>query len=159
MLRYTQELERSEEELKMEQEELKASNEEIEGSKEEVEEKTEALEEQNAQMQQQSEDLTESKRLIEEKANEVERASKYKAEFLANMSHELRTPLNSLLILAKLLAANEEGNLTDEQIEEAHIIHNGALELLALINDILDLSTVEAVRIRVVRQGRAFEIV
>ena len=72
-----------------------------------VEEKTKALEEQNAQIQQQSEELTESKRLIEEKAQEVERASKYKSEFLANMSHELRTPLNSLLILAKLLAANE----------------------------------------------------
>ena len=152
MLRYTQELERSEEELKMQQEELKASNEEIEASNEELEEKTKALEEQNAQIQQQSEELAESKRLIEEKANEVERASKYKSEFLANMSHELRTPLNSLLILAKLLASNEEGNLTDEQIEEAHIIHNGGLELLGLINDILDLSKVEAGKLTLVAE-------
>ena len=149
MLRYTQELENSEEELKVQQEELKASNEEIESSNEELEEKTRTLEEQNAQIQQQSEELTESKRLIEEKANEMERASKYKTEFLANMSHELRTPLNSLLILAKLLAANEEGNLTGEQVEEAHIIHNGGLELLALINDILDLSKVEAGKLTV----------
>ena len=150
LMTYTRELETREEELKMQQEELKASNEEIEASNEELEEKTSALEEQNTRILQQSQELEETKRLIEEKATQLEQSSKYKSEFLANMSHELRTPLNSLLILARCLAANEEGNLTVEQIEEAKVIHNGGLELLGLINDILDLSKVEAGKISIV---------
>ena len=137
-----EELQRSEEELKTQQEELEASN-------EEMEEKTKALEEQNARIRQQSRELEETKRLIEDKANELELSNRYKSEFLANMSHELRTPLNSLLILARGLSLNEEGNLTPEQVEEAHVIHNGGLELLSLINDILDLSKVEAGKISI----------
>ena len=153
---YTRELEKREEELKVQQEELKASNEEIEASNEELEEKTNALEEQNQRIKQQSKILEETKRLVEEKAEELERASTYKSEFLANMSHELRTPLNSLLILARGLASNEDGNLTAEQVEEARVIHNGGLELLSLINDILDLSKVEAGKISILPEDIHF---
>jgi len=138
-----EELQRNEEELKTQQEELEASN-------EEMEEKSKALEEQNARIRQQSQDLTETTQLVEEKARQLELANKYKSEFLANMSHELRTPLNSLLILARSLAANEDGNLTPEQMEEARVIHNGGLELLSLINDILDLSKVEAGKLSII---------
>ncbi|HBP87199.1 MAG TPA: hypothetical protein DD706_05820, partial [Nitrospiraceae bacterium] len=140
-----EELLRSEEELKTQQEELQASNEELE-------EKTKALEEQNAQIRQQTEKLNASNRLIEEKMKELELAGQYKSEFLANMSHELRTPLNSLLILARSLSGNEEGNLTPEQVEETNVIYNGGLDLLSLINDILDLSKVEAGKLKFVAE-------
>jgi CheY-like chemotaxis protein/HAMP domain-containing protein len=137
-----EELQRNEEELKTQQEELEASN-------EEMEEKTKALEEQNARIRQQSRDLEDAKQLIEQKARELELSNRYKSEFLANMSHELRTPLNSLLILARGLSLNEEGNLTSEQVQEAGVIYDGGLELLTLINDILDLSKVEAGKISI----------
>jgi CheY-like chemotaxis protein/signal transduction histidine kinase len=144
-----EELQRSEEELKTQQEELEASN-------EEMEEKTKALEEQNGRIRQQSAELEQTKRVIEEKAAELELSNRYKSEFLANMSHELRTPLNSLLILSRGLANNEGGNLTAEQIEEACVIHSGGMELLSLINDILDLSKVEAGKITITPEDIQF---
>ena len=126
----------SEEELRVQADELQASNEELR-------EKTDSLNRQKYVL----EDLQQE---TADKAAELARASQYKSEFLANMSHELRTPLNSLLILSRSLADNDTGNLDEEQIESARIIHDAGNSLLHLINDILDLSKVEAGKMELV---------
>ncbi|HEX7070045.1 MAG TPA: response regulator, partial [Rhodothermales bacterium] len=100
--------------------------------------------EQNAKVEQKNREVEAARVALEEKAEQLAISSKYKSEFLANMSHELRTPLNSLLILAKLLSDNKEGTLSKKQVEFAQTIYASGTDLLNLINDILDLSKVEA---------------
>jgi len=136
LIHKTEELQASEEELRVQQEELQQANSELE-------EKAQLLEEKNASINQ-------AKEAIGLKAAELELSSKYKSEFLANMSHELRTPLNSILILARILKENKLSNLSEEQIKYAGVIHNAGSDLLALINDILDLSKIESGKVDLV---------
>lgn len=166
------------EELQVQQEELKTANEELEEQSRILKESQAHLETQQAELEQTNEQLAEQTQTLadqrdamdrknielnkvqlelEDRAEELQRSSKYKSEFLANMSHELRTPLNSSLILAKLLAENPQENLSAEQVKFAESIYSAGNDLLNLINDILDISKVEAGKLEVRPENSSVE--
>ncbi|WP_369916162.1 ATP-binding protein [Plantactinospora sp. KBS50] len=129
--------------------EMQEQSAELQRTNAELEDKAQLLSEQKANIETKNREIELARIGLEEKAQQLSRASAYKSEFLANMSHELRTPLNSLLLLARLLADNPELNLTEKQIEFARTIHSAGSDLLSLIDDILDLSKIEAGRMDV----------
>ncbi|MEO3748439.1 HAMP domain-containing protein [Plantactinospora sp. B5E13] len=129
--------------------ELQEQSAELQRTNAELEDKAQLLSEQKGNIETKNREIELARIGLEDKAQQLARASAYKSEFLANMSHELRTPLNSLLLLARLLADNSEQNLTEKQIEFARTIHSAGSDLLSLIDDILDLSKIEAGRMDV----------
>ncbi|MFT5720025.1 MAG: signal transduction histidine kinase/CheY-like chemotaxis protein [Motiliproteus sp.] len=144
-------MEEQQQQLQQQTEELQQSNAQMEEQQQQLQQQTEELQQSNEQMEEQQQQvkqhnqaLRESRNLIKAKAEELEQASQFKSEFLANMSHELRTPLNSIILLSKMMWSDEQADCEDENVKWAKIIHRSGEDLLVLINNVLDLSKVEA---------------
>jgi signal transduction histidine kinase/CheY-like chemotaxis protein len=124
--------------------ELEVHSQKLQSSEEELRAQQEELQQTNTELEERNRIISERTRDIKQKAAELEQTTRYKSEFMANMSHELRTPLNSILLLSRYLADNTEKNLTPEQVESVSVILSSGHGLLSLIDELLDLSKIEA---------------
>ncbi|MGF1533754.1 MAG: response regulator [Bernardetiaceae bacterium] len=148
-IRANKQLEEQARELQQQSEELQQQAEEMQQQSEELQQTNDTLQEQREALEKQNKTVEEARAKLEAQAKELQRASQYKSEFLANMSHELRTPLNSIILLSDMLRRNSKGALQEKEAQKAEIIYHSGNDLLNLINDILDISKIEAGRMTV----------
>jgi len=140
----SEELQQTNSQLEEQQQQLQQQSEELQQTNQQLEEQQQQLLQQTEELRRGNDQLLLAKEELDLKAKDLEMSNKYKSDFLANMSHELRTPLNSIILLSKMMQKNERGNLDKEDIKRSKVIHSAGEELLHLINDILDISKIEA---------------